>query len=153
MAERLEFSPQLKNPMNSDQPKTTFTKAILICALTGAFLIGISSGLIPIEPSKIHTPLWVIGMAGGLFWLAALALLAQNRPRVNNFLGALMLFGFAGIGGWVAVLGESGQLGGGMPMLSHQTNISFARWLFGGGALICLALAVYALKKALERAG
>lgn len=56
-----------------------------LCFVMGALPVVIALGVIPADPADIHAPLWVIGMAGGLFWLAALALLARNRPKVNKF--------------------------------------------------------------------
>jgi hypothetical protein len=58
---------------------------------------------------------------------------------------------FGVIGGWVALNGESNQFGGGFPFVSPAANDAFARWLFGAGAIICFAVAVYALKKVMAR--
>jgi hypothetical protein len=138
-----------KPPQNPCQPPSLL--AVLMCTVLGAFLVGISCGVIPIEPTKIHAPMWLIAMMGLLFWLAGASMLLQDKPRLNAFLAALMFALFGVIGGWVALKGESSQFGGGFPFISHATNEAFARWLFGGGAIICFAVAVYALKKAMSQ--
>ncbi len=132
-------------------PQSSSMFVVILCIAMGTFPIGISLGVIPVDPAKIHAPMWVIGMMGGLFWLAGASMMLKAKPRINNFLGALMFSIFGITGGWVALKGESSQFGGGIPFLSHAANEGFSRWLFGGGALICLAVAVYAFKKAMER--
>jgi hypothetical protein len=118
----------------------------LICAVAGAFPVGIGLGVIPYDPAKIHAPPWVVVLAGAVFWLAALLILAKDKPRVANGLACVFLLMFTAIGAWVSLLGEPGGFQDGEGAALGGIGITVARVMFGFGSLLCLVMALVALR-------
>jgi len=115
--------------------------------LVGLPIIGISLGIIEVDESTVHAPLWVIGACGLVFSLAGvMILIGDNSTSINNLLGAILLLCFALIGGWIALFGGDENFSGGISLLSDSHNVSLARILFGSGSLICFAVFLYAMK-------
>jgi len=97
--------------------------------LTGLPFILISLGLLPVDETTIHAPKWVIGLCGFIFSLSG-----------------VMALSFGLIGGWVALLGDASGFSGELGILSNDQNITLARLVFGSGAVLCFAVAGYAIK-------
>ncbi len=133
--------------MNPSKP-TPRQKVIFgwIFFLVGLPFIGISFGIVPIDESTVHAPMWVIGLCGLVFSLAGIMILLGEKSPINNFLGGLLVLSFALIGGWIALFGDSAQFSGGTPLLSDSINVTIARILFGSGSLMCFAIFAYAMK-------
>lgn len=125
--------------------------AILTCAIAGAFPIGIGLGVIPYDPAKLHAPPWVVVLAGGAFWLGALMMLARDRHRVANGLAFVLLLMFAAIGAWVSLLGEEAAFSDGAGTAVGGAGITLARIMFGFGSLLCLLMALVALRSVIRQ--
>jgi ABC-type transport system involved in multi-copper enzyme maturation permease subunit len=125
--------------------------AAVLCLICGVVPIGIAFGVIPARPESIRAPLFIVALAGLLFWFAAASLLfGSTRPRLNSLLGAILFALFATIGGWVSVSGSSIAFGGGIAVVANDANEWIARAIFGLGALVCAACSLYALRRAIR---
>lgn len=127
-----------------DRPKHNWF-AVLLCAIAGAFPVGIGLGVIPYDAGKLHAPPWVIILSGAAFWLAGALLMARDKPRLTNGLAFVFLMMFSAIGAWVSLFGESGAFSSGEGALSGP-GITLARVMFGFGSLVCLLMALVALR-------
>jgi hypothetical protein len=107
----------------------------------------IAVDVIPYDPAKIHAPWWAIFLAGMVFVMGGLTILFQGNKAAGAILGGVIVASFAVIGMWVAVAGPSGQFSGGVPFLSHTSNVRIARWVFAGGAVLCLLLLFAGIKQ------
>lgn len=125
--------------------------AVLLCTVAGAFPIGIGLGVIPYDPAKIHAPPWVVVGAGIAFWFAGLLLLAKDKPRAANGIAFLLLLMFSAIGGWVSLFGEEGAFTDGANGALVGGGLTLARALFGLGALLCVLMALVALRRLIKK--
>ena len=121
----------------------------VLTLLAGAMLIAIAAGWLTVDPNDVHAPMWVIGAVGLVFAGAGLLMLLGPESMLHHWLAALMLAGFAAVGIWATLISDLQNLQGGLPFVSQETNVLFARGLFGFGAVISLALCGYAIKLAL----
>jgi hypothetical protein len=121
--------------------------AILMCAIAGAFPIGIGMGVIPYDPAKLHAPSWVIVVVGAVFWLGGLLLLARDRPRAANGLAFVMLLLFSAVGAWVSLFGEEAAFSDGDDGALAGWGVTLARVMFGFGSLLCMLMALVALRR------
>lgn len=62
-------------------PATANRLAAVLCFIGGAFPIGIATGLIRTRPESIHAPLYIVALAGLLFWIAAASLLFGSKSH------------------------------------------------------------------------
>lgn len=120
-----------------------------LCVIAGCFLIATALGFLSPTSHSMQAPRAVVVIAGLVFWLVAGSLLfGAARPALNAALGGSVLALFAIIGTWAAIFGAGDTLRGGLPFVSATTNQWTARMLFGGGAVICAAFAIYAFRSA-----
>lgn len=109
----------------------------------GLVIVAVATGVIPSDPAKFHAPKWIVGLCGFAFATAGFKLVTINRPAISRWVGPVLVACFGVIGLWVGLLGEAGAFGGGSSLLSAETNVSLARWIFGGvGALLLMLLPV-----------
>lgn len=113
---------------------------------TGLFIILVAIDIIPIDENDLNAPRWVLGMCGFVTSLAGIMVITGQSSKWNNLLAAVLIISMGTIGVWVALFSASENFSGGIPMLSETANISLSRWVFGIGAVICFAIAGYALK-------
>jgi hypothetical protein len=116
----------------------------MICC--GAFALLVASGLLPDQAAN-NTPNWVIGLVGMIFVTAGVMIILREHTRLLDLLAALLLFSFALICGWIAVYASAEGFSGGIPFLPHGMKVSFARIMFGFGAIMCSFTFAYALKR------
>lgn len=114
----------------------------LVCIVLGLSVCLIGIGVIPYDPDKIHAPVWVIVTGGGVFVLGGLAVVFQRKTLLVSVLGNLLVIAFAAVAAWVAVSGPAAQFSGGIPFLSHEWNVTIARYVFGIGSLLCLLMLI-----------
>ncbi|MFV1885162.1 MAG: hypothetical protein ACMZ7B_11790 [Balneola sp.] len=112
----------------------------------GLFIILAAADIIPIDEDGLNAPRWVLGMCGFVTSLAGLMVITGQKSRWNNLFAAILIISMGTIGAWVTLFGAPKNFSGGIPILSDKANISLARWAFGIGAVICFAIAGYALK-------
>ena len=91
--------------------------------------------------------MWVVVICGLVFILAGCMILYASHRQVIDLLAALLLLLFGITGAWVAVFAGADAFSGGIPLLSDATNVILARFLFGAGAVLYLALSALALKR------
>jgi hypothetical protein len=115
--------------------------------LIGLIPVAIALGVLPVDESSVHAPMWVVALGGLVFvWAGCLMLVGQKSIWSHLFAG-LILLSFAAVGAWVALFGAADGFSGGIPMLSHETNTKVARGVFGFGSFCCLLLFVYAVRQ------
>jgi hypothetical protein len=69
------------------------------------------------------------------------------RTSLLDLFAALILASFTLVTGWITFYGSAEGFSGGIPFLPHNMNVSFARILFGLGAILCFSGFLYALKR------
>jgi hypothetical protein len=119
----------------------------LLCIAIGLLPIGVSTGILPANPASIHAPRWVLALCGAAFLSAGAMIVARGTACVADLAAFVLLVTLGVTGGWVALVGQSSALVGGVPMLGRHANAILARALFGFGALVSLALAAYAASR------
>ena len=56
------------NSTSLDQVSPLHRKIIgAICSISGVSILLIAAGIIPVDPTQIHVPLWVLGASGLAF--------------------------------------------------------------------------------------
>ena len=125
-----------------------------ICFPISAYLISIGAGWRPVPEESLHAPGFVLVLAGIIFSIAGLALLAgPERKRLTAAFAAIILLSFSIIGFWIAGFGNGEQFSGGVPFLPKEANTLIARVVFGGGAVMSLLLAWMAFKQSVPIGG
>jgi len=122
----------------------------LLCVVLGALPLSIALGFIPIVEGQVHAPMWVVALSGIIFVIAGCMIFLGSQSRANDFLAGVLCLLFGAVGTWVSLFSPSDGFSGGVPLLPNAANVTLARWLFGGGALICFALSVYAFRRATQ---
>jgi hypothetical protein len=82
--------------------------------------------------------------------IGGVMMIIGRDSRLNDFLAAVLLLGMSSIGSWVAIFGSVDGISGGLVFLPSEWNVGLGRVLFGLGALLCLAMAGYAFRRALK---
>ncbi len=117
----------------------------------GILLMALAAGFIPSAPEDFNAPQWVVGLGGVIFGAGGVAMLFQKNGRIGAVMAAIILLSFAIMGLWVAFAGNSEDISGGLPFLSHAVNAKMGRWIFGLGAVVSLRISYIAIKDALRR--
>jgi hypothetical protein len=102
----------------------------------GLLIIGVGLGVVPVDEADVHAPGWVIVFAGATFLVGGLAIVSGPESHLNALFGALIGGGLGAVAVWVAFLGPSEHMSGGVPFLPRSWNLVFGRILFGFGGLI-----------------
>ena len=135
---------------NSSDSRTSRPPAFLgwLMLLLGLYLLLAAVGVLPMDPQDVHAPYWVIGLCGFIVVLGGLMILLGHRARLNDAFAALFCYSGAAVGVWVALFSDPQQIAGGVPFLSREANAALGRVVFGFGAVISLAIAIYATRRA-----
>ena len=120
------------------------------CIALGCYPVALGLGFFPGDEAGLNSPAWVVAGAGFAFVIAGLMILLANHSRANDFLAGILLLIFGSIGVWVSLFSSNEGFSGGLFFLSHKTNITLGRWLFGLGSLISFSLCAYAFRRALR---
>lgn len=99
-----------------------------------------------------NAPIAIIILSGLAFVIAGCMVFLGTKSRANDLLAAFLCLIFGIIGSWVAFLSPSEGFSGGVPFVSNESNVSIARVVFGIGALMCFAIAVWALTRFIRAA-
>ncbi len=135
----------------------------------GAFIILAAMNIIPISPESLHAPRWVLGAAGGMFFLAGMAVISQGiagpgAEQIHLFqwlqyvLVLGILIGFSSVFVWVGLGSGEREFQGtssfGPIRFSGQGDEFLGRCLFGGfGVLVSLVTLFYAINQPLKILG
>jgi len=120
------------------------------CILIGLLPIATALRLLPVQPGALHAPRWVLFLCGFAFVNAGAVLLAGPRPRLRSLFAMLLMTAMGATSGWIALFGDPGSFSGGVPLISPRRNVLVARWLFGFGAVLLLAMAASAARQTLR---
>ena len=108
----------------------------------GLAVILLSGDVTPTE-GELTVPGWVSKLAGGLFTAAGVMILNNGRLKwISTIVALYLISAFGVIFGWIALFGAAEGFG-----LNGRTDLNsfgvlVARFMFGGGALICAFLIV-----------
>lgn len=143
--------------------------------LAGVAILFVALDWIVMDPSKIHAPRWVLGVCGGMFALTGMVTFyyglvngleggSRASPDRDDdgfyvggwLLGLVICTGMAVVAGWIAfgpgerAFSGSGSVG---PVTARGSggSESLGRWVFGFGAVLTGAFAVYGLVYGLRR--
>lgn len=121
-------------------------------AAVGLTIVLVSLGLIPVDPSTVHAPMWVLGLAGLVFMLPGLLMcyygirngLSQDGAVFEEktwggpgwFVGVVIISAFAAIGLWVGFGAGPRQFGGGITGSERE-----GRFVFGAMGILCTLMA------------
>lgn len=117
----------------------------------GLYIVGISTGVIPAEESSFKAPRWVVLVVGAAFVFGGAAVTGREGSFFNDLMGSLIVFCLGVAVGWVSFFGSADGFSGGIPLLPDEINLGLARVLFGLGAIVCLVIAGYGMKRALGK--
>jgi hypothetical protein len=109
----------------------------------GLMIVGVAGGIVPVDPTTVYAPMWIIFTAGGMFTLVGLWMATAGTPvgdALNRVVGPVVLVGLLSILHWVAFGPGIRQCSGGisLPFLSTwgATGDLQCRLAFGYGALL-----------------
>lgn len=140
--------------MNSTRPAgTAHPFWAWFCIVIGLAPLAVAGGLVPVEASALQAPAWVLALCGLVFVIGGCMMLLGRNSRLNDLLAGVICLSFAAVGIRVALFGPSANFSGGIPLLSHEQNVTLGRWVIGCGAVVSLALAGCALWRARRRDG
>ena len=129
---------------SSETPAPLWFGAVFVVA--GAGIIGVGSGLIPVDPNSVHAPGWVIVLCGGVFALSGVAACLAGRTDewVGELLVLALMVGFATVFSWVAFGPGERQFSGGASVggvgVTGRVSRTVGRIAFGFGALMMWAI-------------
>ena len=117
---------------------------LFILAGISFFLMGLGWG--PVELQEGEAPGWVVSLAGAIFAFAGVMILIGENAKYNNLMAGILIAMMGTVGGWVALFGSAENMSGGFSFVSAETNFTFARILFGIGAIICYSISIHAFR-------
>ena len=117
---------------------------LFILAGVSIFLIGLGWG--PVQLQENEAPGWVVSIAGAIFALVGVMILIGDNASYNNLMAGIFIAMMGTVGGWVSLFGDDENITGGFSFVSPEINYSFARILFGVGAVICYAISIHAFR-------
>lgn len=122
----------------------------LLCIALGCYPLSIALGFLPINEAKVMAPMWVVAMSGIVFVIAGGMILLGSHSWANDLLAGILCLLFGIMGAWVSLFSASEGFSGGILLLSHESNVTLGRWMFGIGALISFAISAYAFRRAFQ---
>ncbi len=122
-------------------------QAGIILLLLGLFLGVISFFPASTLESSLNIPRWLLYILALLFGTASLLAFQQPDQRGTNLLVAVISFGLAISGAWIALRGNAAAFSGGISSLSPETNLTLTRMIFAVGAALNLVLGIFAARR------
>lgn len=117
---------------------------VFVLAGVSIFLIGFGWG--PVQLQENEAPGWVVSIAGAIFALAGVMILIGEKSKYNHVMAGILIALMGTVGAWVAIFGADENISGGFSFVSAETNFTFARILFGVGAILCFAISAHAFR-------
>jgi hypothetical protein len=81
-----------------------------------------------------------------MFVLVGFMLLARDH-RASDAIATVLLLILAAIAGWVTFVAPEGTLNRALPFIPASVNDALGRLLFGFGAVVCVGMALWALRR------
>lgn len=123
----------------------------LLCVGAGLPIMLVALDIIPIDPSRMSAPRWVLFSAGLTFALAGLVMslvpLRYDRPALYMFTCSLLCTTFFLVGAWVAMFATGIQGAIGPIILTGPAADLMGRVIFGFGALLLGFLMLYSWRQ------
>jgi len=127
-------------------------------ALIGGVIVLVGLRVIPVDPTTVHAPYWIITMAGLIFFFAgAKALTRGSLPEgANTVLAMLLVAMLATVFSWVAfgpgerAFSSSGSVGS-VTVASDGGNEGTGRMVFGASAILLWLIVLGILVNGLRR--
>lgn len=124
----------------------------IACIAIGVFILLIAFDIVESEQGSKQAPNFVIGLAGFVFLIAGLMVFVGQKARSIDLLAAVLCLAFGVVAAWASLFGDGEGFSGGLPFVSHETNVKISRFVFGCSALVCFAISAWALKRFLRPA-
>lgn len=138
-----------KHHSQSDGPVPSWLPILFVGA--GIPIILLALDIIPVDPSKVHAPRWVLFSAGLTFALAGLVMrlapLRYERPARYMFACSLMCTTFFLVGAWVALFATGIQGAIGPILVTGPAADLMGRVIFGFGALLLGFMTVFSWRQ------
>ena len=125
----------------------------LVFGLTGGVILALAMGWLPIDPTRLEAPRWVIACAGAMFiagGLAPLAAALRFPGWATRLAGLCAAAGLAAVFNWVAFFPGERHFSGGTSILGLRLGSDaggelIGRVLFGLCALLLDGIVLVAL--------
>jgi len=118
-----------------------FLSLVFGVAMCAAALDLLPGAYLPFEASPA-----VLGSAGGVLIVVALALLARDHSG-SDVIAVILLLAFSAITGWLTFYGPEGIIEGGLSFIPGSVSQALGRLLFGLGVVGCVGAAAMALRR------
>jgi hypothetical protein len=124
---------------------------VIVATLAGGFAVLEGTGVTQFGEMANNTPRWVLTMVGVMFLTAALMVFVGTAGWPNELGATVILGGMALMFGWVSFYGDEAGFSGSGVLISQATGLPVGRIMFGLGASMCLAGAIYALTLCIKK--
>ena len=118
----------------------------LVCLAGGVAVCAAALGFVPADYLVFEAPRWVVFGAGAVFVLAGFMLLARDH-RGSDSIASILLLILAAIAGWITFYAPEGTIQRFLPFIPAEVNDALGRLLFGLGAVACVGMAAWALRR------
>lgn len=125
--------------------RSVFWGSVMLILALALFLVA--AGVVPSGSEGRAAPLMVVAMAGLVLAAGGIALMLSSTSRLRLALVAVMLAGFAAIGGWIAFNGTAESISGGVSFLTREGNALLGRLTFGMGAVLSVLVLILVLRQ------
>jgi len=118
----------------------------LVCLAGGVAVCAAALGFLPADYLVFEAPRWVVFGAGAVFVLAGFMLLARDH-RGSESIASILLLILSAIAGWITFYAPEGTIQRAFPFIPADVNDALGRLLFGLGAVACVGMAAWALRR------
>ncbi len=118
----------------------------LIFFAVGLAIIFLSGDVSSTNEGELYVPGWISKLAGGLFSAGGILIINDSRLEwLNSLMFLYLISAFGLIFGWISLFGAAEGFGLNGRTGLNSFGVLVARFMFGGGALICAFLIVGAI--------
>ena len=118
----------------------------LVCLAAGVAVCAATLGFVPADYLVFDAPRSVVLGVGAVFILAGFMLLARDH-RASDSIASILLLILAAIAGWITFYAPEGTIQRFLPFIPADVNDALGRLLFGLGAVACVGMAAWALRR------
>ena len=118
----------------------------MVCLAAGVAVCAAALGFVPADYLVFEAPRWVVLGVGAVFVLAGFMLLARDH-RGSDSIASILLLVLAAIAGWITFYAPEGTIQRFLPFIPAEVNDALGRLLFGLGAVACVGMAAWALRR------